>query len=113
MNALGDLNTLRMNSGANMNKIGNIGNIGGLNPTKKSVPGVGEEFSKLLKDSINDLDTIQKKGEAAMTDIATGEVRDLHQAALAITKAESSMKFMLEVRNKAISAYKEISKTPV
>lgn len=46
-----------------------------------------------------------------MTDIATGQVKDLHQAAIAITKAESSMKFMLEVRNKAISAYKEITRT--
>ncbi|EPT6503386.1 flagellar hook-basal body complex protein FliE, partial [Campylobacter jejuni] len=52
-------------------------------------------------------------GEAAMTDIATGQVKDLHQAAIAITKAESSMKFMLEVRNKAISAYKEITRTQI
>ncbi|HOI83984.1 MAG TPA: flagellar hook-basal body complex protein FliE, partial [Campylobacterales bacterium] len=37
--------------------------------------------------------------------------KDLHQAAIAIGKAELSMKMMLEVRNKAISAYKEISRT--
>lgn len=112
MNALTQLNSIRLNSGAN---ISGVGNIGGLNPTKQSEnsKGVGEEFSSLLKKSITELDDIQKRGEAAMTDIATGEVKDLHQAALAITKAESSMKFMLEVRNKAISAYKEISKTPV
>ena len=55
----------------------------------------------------------KKTAEAAMTDIATGQVKDLHQAAIAITKAESSMKFMLEVRNKAISAYKEITRTQI
>lgn len=75
--------------------------------------GIGEEFSKLLKNSIQDLDKTQKVGEAAMTDIATGEVQDLHQAAIAINKAESSMKFMLEVRNKAINAYKEITRTQI
>ncbi|HIH2115293.1 TPA: flagellar hook-basal body complex protein FliE, partial [Campylobacter coli] len=62
---------------------------------------------------IEDLDKTQKTAEAAMTDIATGQVKDLHQAAIAITKAESSMKFMLEVRNKAISAYKEITRTQI
>ena len=46
-----------------------------------------------------------------MADIATGEVKNLHQAALAIGKAETSMKAMLEIRNKALSAYKEIVRT--
>lgn len=67
----------------------------------------------MLKNEIEDLDKTQKTAEAAMTDIATGQVKDLHQAAIAITKAESSMKFMLEVRNKAISAYKEITRTQI
>ncbi|MDL0114099.1 flagellar hook-basal body complex protein FliE [Campylobacter felis] len=75
--------------------------------------GIGDEFAKMLKNEIEDLNTTQEKGEAAMTDIATGQVKDLHQAAIAITKAESSMKFMLEVRNKAISAYKEITRTQI
>ena len=73
----------------------------------------GDEFAALLKSSIKELDTTQKQGEAAMVDIATGQVKDLHQAAIAINKAESSMKFMLEVRNKAINAYKEITRTQI
>ncbi|AJD02112.1 flagellar hook-basal body protein FliE [Campylobacter lari] len=74
---------------------------------------IGDEFSSLLKNSINNLNKTQETAEAAMVDIATGEVKDLHQAAIAISKAESNMKFMLEVRNKAINAYKEISRTQI
>ena len=48
-----------------------------------------------------------------MADMATGQIKDLHQAAIAIGKAENSMKLMLEVRNKAISAYKELIKTQI
>ena len=48
-----------------------------------------------------------------MADIATGQVKDLHQAALAIDKAEMSMKLMLEAKNKALSAYKEILRTQI
>lgn len=71
----------------------------------------GEAFAEALKKSLNDVNEMQEAGEKAMSDLATGQVKDLHQAALAIDKAEISMKFMLEVRNKALNAYKEITRT--
>ena len=71
------------------------------------------DFSKILKDSIEEMNDIQVKGDRAMADIATGEVKDLHQGAIAINKAETNMKMMLEIRNKALSAYKEIARTQI
>lgn len=71
------------------------------------------DFSQMLKDSIDHVNALQKESEKAMGDLATGNVKDLHQAAIAIGKAEMSMKMMLEVRNKAISAYKEILRTQI
>ncbi len=68
-------------------------------------------FADQLKSAIEDVNARQKDGEKAMADMATGQVKDLHQAALSISKAETSMKLMLEVRNKALSAYKEITRT--
>jgi flagellar hook-basal body complex protein FliE len=71
----------------------------------------GEAFAQHLKSALNEVNDIQKESEQAMSDIATGQVKDLHQAALAIGKAETSMKLMLEIRNKALNAYKEIGRT--
>ncbi len=71
------------------------------------------DFSKILKSSIEEMNDVQVKGDRAMADIATGEVKDLHQAAIAINKAETNMKMMLEIRNKALSAYKEIARTQI
>jgi flagellar hook-basal body complex protein FliE len=68
-------------------------------------------FAQQLKSAIDDVNAMQVESEKAMSDIATGQVKDLHQAALAIDKAEISMKLMLEVRNKALNAYKEITRT--
>ncbi|BEK37446.1 flagellar hook-basal body complex protein FliE [Campylobacter coli] len=99
---MNSINDLRLNN-----------NISNTNKSQNSNDRIGDEFAKMLKNEIEDLDKTQKTAEAAMTDIATGQVKDLHQAAIAITKAESSMKFMLEVRNKAISAYKEITRTQI
>lgn len=73
----------------------------------------GQDFADVLKKSINEVNELQKDSDKALTDMATGQVKDLHQAAIAINKAETSMKLMLEVRNKAISAYKEILRTQV
>jgi len=71
------------------------------------------EFGNLLKDAMSEANQIQVKGEKALSDLATGQVKDLHQAALALNKAETSMKMMLEVRNKALNAYKEILRTQI
>jgi len=78
---------------------------------KNSAEANGENFSDLLKKSLDKTNELQQSGEKAATDIATGQVKDLHQAAIAIGKAETSMKLMLEVRNKAVSAYKELLRT--
>lgn len=71
------------------------------------------DFSKILKESLEEVNDTQVRGDRAMADIATGEVKDLHQAAIAINKAETSMKMMLEIRNKALNAYKEIARTQI
>lgn len=79
--------------------------------TNPSTTTAGADFEKLLKNSIEEVNTLQNQGEKALADVATGQIKDLHQAAIAIGRAESSMKVMLEVRNKAVSAYKEILRT--
>lgn len=73
----------------------------------------GLDFISALKNSIEDVNTEQQTSEKALADIASGQVKDLHQAAIAINRAENSMKVMLEVRNKAINAYKEILRTQI
>ena len=71
----------------------------------------GGAFAQQLKSAIGEVNELQVKGENTLADLATGQVKDLHQAALAIGKAETSMKLMLEIRNKALNAYKELGRT--
>jgi len=98
----------------------NIGNLNGISSAellknKSKVDTTNENnkanFADSLKSALNEVNDLQQKSEEAMADIATGQVKDLHQAALAIDKAEISMKLMLEIRNKALSAYKELGRT--
>ena len=93
----------------------NINNISNLNPleqkSSKNDNLLDQSFSDILTKTLGELNDVQQKADKAVADLATGELKDLHQAAIAIGKAETSMKLMLEVRNKAISAYKEIART--
>lgn len=97
-----------------MNTINKISTLELLNAKKNdSHAKPTNSFSQILKESIKDVNELQVKGDEALADIATGEVKNLHQAALAIGKAETSMKVMLEIRNKALNAFKEISRTQI
>lgn len=78
---------------------------------KSKIENGGTDFADSLKSAIEDANKLQKTSEEALGDMASGQVKDLHQAALAIGKAETSMKLMLEIRNKALSAYKDLSRT--
>ena len=79
--------------------------------TSAQTPNGGANFANQLKVAMEEVNEMQEGGDKAMADLATGQVKDLHQAALSINKAEMSMKMMLEVRNKALNAYKELSRT--
>ncbi|DAB39492.1 MAG: flagellar hook-basal body complex protein FliE [Sulfuricurvum sp.] len=81
------------------------------NKSGNTVEASSTDFAQELKNALGNVNQMQVDGERAMSDIATGSVKDLHQAAIAIDKAEISMKLMLEVRNKALNAYKEITRT--
>ena len=83
------------------------------NLQKASGTAQSEGFADMLNESLKELNKVQVNADKAIADLATGEVKDLHQAAIAIGKAETSMKLMLEIRNKALSAYKEISRTQI
>lgn len=97
---------------ADLNKLSGLSTADLLGKSSNTTNQTGETgFADALKKSLNEVNEMQKDGEKAMSDLATGQVKDLHQAALAIDKAEISMKLMLEVRNKALNAYKEISRT--
>ena len=87
-----------------------IGSIGGLSSQPAPVQKSGE-FSTILNKTLSELNESQVAADKAVAELATGEITDLHQAAIAIGKAETSMKLMLEIRNKAISAYKEVART--
>lgn len=90
-------------------KVGNLDSTNVANTKNANA----KDFMDSMKEAFDEVNKEQKVSEQALADVASGQIKDLHQAAIAIGKAEMSMKTMLEIRNKAINAYKEILRTQV
>jgi len=94
-----------------INKINNNLNTPTINNNQNQKSNV--DFGELLKKEIDSTNEMMNKAEKAGADIASGNVKDLAKASITIQKAEMQMKMVLEVRNKAINAYKELLKTQI
>jgi flagellar hook-basal body complex protein FliE len=78
------------------------------NKTTQTQQLQGESFSDILKSALNEVNTQQVQAYEAMEDIATGKIENLQDAIKQIEEAELSLKLGLEVKNKALSAYKQV-----
>ena len=77
----------------------------------KEAKGAG--FGEMLAEKINEVDHLQKASDTAVQDFATGKSQNLHEAVLALEMADTSLRMLVTVRNKALEAYNEIMKMPV
>lgn len=71
-----------------------------------------KSFKDLLNGAINEVNDSQIEGYNSMKEIATGKVANLQEAVQKI-EAELSLKLGLEVKNKAINAYREIMRMQI
>jgi flagellar hook-basal body complex protein FliE len=69
----------------------------------------GLDFGRLLKDSVNEVNNIQKNAQTLATSFEMGDPStNLSEVMIAIQKASVSFQAMTQVRNNLVSAYKEI-----
>lgn len=81
-------------------------------------PGVGgadasNSFLGMLKDSMEKVNTNQVQADHAVKELVAGRSKNIHETMLAIEKADTSLKMMMQVRNKILDAYREIMRMQV
>jgi len=70
-------------------------------------------FAEMLNDSLKKLNDTKVNADNMTIKYLTGEIQDFHQVAIAMQEASLTMKLAVEVRNKIIEAYQEISRMQV
>ncbi|MCB0420349.1 MAG: flagellar hook-basal body complex protein FliE [Bdellovibrionales bacterium] len=73
----------------------------------------GKSFSDTLKDAVQEVNTLQKKSDHLIQQLATGKNNNIPEVMIASEKADIAFKLMVQVRNKLIEAYQEIMKMQV
>ena len=71
--------------------------------------GLSRTFEKLLQD----VNQQQLTAEAKQVELLVTENKDIHGTMLALEKADLSMRLMLQIRNKLVSAYEEVMRMQV
>jgi flagellar hook-basal body complex protein FliE len=72
-----------------------------------------DAFVSTLNGFINDVNGKGKAAEQANQDILTGKSDNIHQAMISMQEASISFDLLVQVRNKLVSAYQELSRMTV
>ena len=68
------------------------------------------DFAGTLGSAIAKVNELQSSAEQKVTGLLAGDGQDIHTAALSVERASLGFDLMLQVRNKVVGAYQEISK---
>jgi flagellar hook-basal body complex protein FliE len=75
--------------------------------------GSGKSFGEILNKALDDVNSAQLKADGLVKKFLTGEIQDIHQVTIAMEEARLMMQLAVEVRNKIVEAYQEISRIQV
>jgi flagellar hook-basal body complex protein FliE len=75
--------------------------------------GANGSFSSLVKGFLESTDQSQQAAQQSIQDAVRGEDVQLHDVVLQLAEADLALKLMMEVRNRLISAYQEISRMQI
>lgn len=69
-----------------------------------------KEFSSVLKDSLGKVNSMQQERSKMVMAFASGESQNVHELMISMQKAGLAMNMTAAVRNKAMEAYKELTR---
>ena len=82
-------------------------------PQETGAKAQGPSFGEFLKTSLDQVSLDQVKADEAVTNFVVGRSTGLHETMISMEKAEISMRLLVQVRNKAVEAYREIMRMQV
>jgi flagellar hook-basal body complex protein FliE len=86
--------------------IPDLPNIAG--PTESAEQSKGPSFSQMLEKSLTDTNDLIQVSDQKAKELAVGKTENLHEAMISFEKAETALKLLVQVRNKALEAYNQV-----
>jgi flagellar hook-basal body complex protein FliE len=95
--------------------LGKVGSIAATPRTPKTAPdtgGVGKSFGESLMSLV---ESVEQTGAEANTAVSNmlDKSGDVHDAMIALQRAEMSLQLTVQIRNKLVNAYQDIMRMPI
>ena len=84
-----------------------------IQPTGKAPGSSQGAFGEMLKQAVTEISQLQNNADKAITSVQLGQSGNIHEAMIAIEKADISFRAMMQVRNKILEAYQEVMRMQV
>jgi len=68
------------------------------------------KFMETFQQTMDQVQGAQSDAQGQVADLLSGNGADLHRAMIAVEKADLSFQLMMQVRNKIVAAYQEVSR---
>ncbi len=75
----------------------------------KSTAGFGDILSSMME-KVNETQT---NGDQAIQKLQSGDAQHLHEVMIAVEEADISLRMLVQMRNKALTAYEEIMRMQI
>jgi len=89
--------------------IGLGGSTGSSHPAGSSAE---TEFLDTLRSAMDQVGQLQSEADGKVAQLVNGNGQDVHSAMIAVEKASLAFEMMLQVRNKIVQAYQQVSGIP-
>lgn len=70
-------------------------------------------FAGVLKNALGEVSRLQAGADEAARQLAMGQAEDIHQVMIAVEEAKMAMQLTVQIRNKVVEAYQEISRMQI
>ncbi len=81
--------------------------------SQKPDAGAGEDFGKVLMDVIKEVNGQQLEAQSLQNDLMANRPVEVHDLMIAMERASTAMLLTMQVRNKVLEAYQEITRMQV
>lgn len=82
-------------------------------PDTSDVSVTKNSFADFITSSINEVNQAQLQGNRAIEKLQSGEAQNLHDIMISVEQADIALRMLVQVRNKALTAYEEIMRMQI
>lgn len=79
----------------------------------ENTPAVEGSFSDMVTEAINSVDEAQKTADQNVQNVIAGKSDNIHEVMISMKKAQLSFQMMVEMRNKVVETYQELSRMQI